>query len=79
MIQKTVPTNKIDLSGLAEKWPSTIVFRGEIKNFTGGMVAPGTLANADCSGEGPAGRFKIGKKTGYTVKSLISWLESRAN
>ena len=72
-------TSRLDFSDLAKKWPSTIVSRGQVGKFTGGMVAAGTLANADSAGNGPAGRFRIGKKTGYRVENLIRWLESRAS
>jgi hypothetical protein len=70
---------KIDLSHLAKKWPSTIVARSESREFSGGMVAPGTMANMDSQGKGPDERLKIGSKVGYTVKSFIRWLEERAS
>lgn len=65
------------LSELAEKWPSPFVARTEIKRFTGGAVAVGTLANADSRGDGPSGRFRIGKKVCYPVTAVIEWLERR--
>ena len=67
------------LSELSRKWPSPIVARTQIKIFTGGAVAVGTLANADSRGEGPSGRFTIGKKVCYPVASVIEWLERKAN
>lgn len=66
------------LSELSKKWPSPIVARTEIKAFTGGAVAVGTLANADSRGDGPAGRFTIGKKVCYPVSSVIEWLEGKS-
>ena len=72
-------SKEIDLSQLAEKWPSTIVARSEAKKFSGGMVSSGTLANLDCKGKGPDGGIKIGRKKGYTVESFIRWLEERAS
>jgi hypothetical protein len=70
--------HSIDLSAMKEKWSSAVVARTEVKKFSGGIVAPGTLANADCLGEGPEGAFRVGKKVVYPVASLIAWLESRA-
>ena len=71
--------NKVDLSFLADRWPSDVVARKEVGKFSGGLVAPGTLANMDSKGEGPSGGFKIGRKKGYPVKSLIEWLEQRTS
>jgi hypothetical protein len=68
---------KIDLSDLAQKWPSTVVARTEVRNFSGGLINEKYLANLDSQGAGPGGRFKMGRKVGYSVNSLITWLESR--
>jgi hypothetical protein len=68
---------RIDLSHLADKWTSTVVARGEVGNFSGGMVRPKYLANLDSKGEGPE-RIRIGRKIGYPVKSFVAWLEGRA-
>lgn len=64
------------LSHLADKWPSSIVARQKIGEFTGGLISEKTVANMDCLGQGPP-RVRIGRKIGYPVPSLISWLESR--
>ncbi|MDZ7759947.1 MAG: hypothetical protein U5L00_06790 [Desulfovermiculus sp.] len=69
---------KVDLSHLAERWPSSIVAREKIKDFTGGTLSPGRLANLDAVGEGPPGRMKIGRKIAYPVGPLVQWLENRA-
>jgi hypothetical protein len=61
------------------KWPSAIVARTEIPKLTGGAVAAGTVANADSRGEGPKGRFYIGKRVCYPVVSVIEWLESKSH
>ncbi len=67
----------IDLSHLAKHWPSTIVAREKIREFTGGAISPGRIANLDAIGEGPPGRMKIGRKIAYPVDDLIHWLEQR--
>lgn len=66
------------LSHLAEKWPSSIVSREKISDFTGGALSPGRLANLDSMGQGPEERIRIGRKIAYPVSSLIPWLEKRA-
>ena len=68
---------KRDLSELKIKWPSAVVARTDIRSFTGGLVSERYIANLDSQGTGPEGRFKVGRKVGYPVDSLISWLEKR--
>jgi hypothetical protein len=68
---------KPDLSDLKRKWPSAVVARTEVGNFSGGLMSEKYIANLDSQGAGPEGRFKVGRKVGYTVDSLITWLESR--
>lgn len=68
---------KINLSSLKEKWPSSIVARVEVGNFTGGVLSEKYLANLDCQMKGPDERFKIGRKVAYPIDSLLRWLEAR--
>ncbi len=65
------------LASLKNKWPSSIVARTDVGEFTGGMISPGTVANADCLGEGPEGAIRIGRNVGYPVDSFLSWLSKR--
>ena len=68
-----------DLSYLAQKWPSGVVARERISDFTGGLLSPGRMANLDVAGQGPPERIRFaGRKIAYPVNSLIKWLESRA-
>ena len=69
---------KIDLSSLAEKWPSPYVARKAISKFSGGTITPGYISNLDSQGMGPIGRIQIGRQIVYPVESLIRWLEYRA-
>jgi hypothetical protein len=69
---------KIDFSRMAARWPSEILFRNKVGEFTGGMVSGRTMANLDSSGEGIEDRFYVGNKTGYFVESFIKWFEKRA-
>jgi hypothetical protein len=77
MIEK-VKIKPVDLSYLADSWPSPIVPRNRVSEFSGGVVNPKHLANLDSQGLGPKGRFTIGRKVVYPVESLVSWLEERS-
>ncbi|SPD74324.1 hypothetical protein PITCH_A230010 [uncultured Desulfobacterium sp.] len=68
----------IDLSYLADNWPSPIVSRDKLTEFSGGLLHPRTTANHDCFGTGPKGAIRVGRKVAYPVKSLIEWMEKRA-
>jgi hypothetical protein len=70
--------NKEVLREMLSKWGSSIVCRGEIRRFTGGLISPKSLANLDSRGEGPAGAFRFGSKVAYPVAEVVSWLEMRA-
>lgn len=61
----------------ADKWPAPYVARSKTKEFTGGVYAPGYMANLDSLGEGPEGAFKIGRQTCYPVNPFIEWLIER--
>lgn len=63
---------------LASAWPSPLVARSEVGRFSGGLLTPRYLANLDCRGEGPSGRFYVGRKVCYPVYELVEWIQSRA-
>ncbi len=71
---------KINLRILAEKWPSAIVSRDKVEDFTGGLITSKYLANLDSAKdkEGPPSRIKIGRKVAYPVAEFVEWLEKRA-
>lgn len=56
------------------RWPSSIVARTEIHKFTGGAISHRTFANLDCQGKGPPGRFYMGRKVVYPIRTLVLWL-----
>lgn len=62
---------------LYERWPSDIVARAKVEEFTGGVVTAKYLANLDSQGKGPEGRIRIGRKVAYRVDKFIEWLETR--
>lgn len=79
---KTVATHAPDpdiekvFETLAEKWPSTVISRDQIFEFTGGAISRGRMANLDSLGDGPE-RIRIGRKIVYPVGPLIKWLIAR--
>ncbi len=71
---------KPNFEDLKNRWPSSLVARQSIKEFSGGILNPRTMANLDSRGEGPKGRIRIdGRKVAYDVDELIAWLEARSN
>lgn len=69
---------KFNFKSFKERWPSPVVAREEIHNFTGGAMTDKYMANLDSQKAGPDERFKIGHKVVYPVDSLIRWLEKRS-
>ena len=65
------------IKGMLDKWPSNIVSRIEAPQFSGGSVSVKLLANQDCQGTGPVGRFYVGRKACYTGESLAKWIRAR--
>jgi hypothetical protein len=63
---------------LGAKWPSTWVARTDIERFTGGLISEKYIANLDCTGKGPAGRVRCGRKVVYPVANVIKWLQARS-
>jgi len=59
-------------------WPATVIGRKVIREFSGGILSPKTLANEDSKGTGPAGRFLLCGQTCYTKDAMGAWLKSRA-
>jgi hypothetical protein len=64
---------------MADKWPSAILSRQEASKFTGGAVSSKFCANADSLGQGPDGRFNIGRKVCYPVPGFCEWLRARSD
>ncbi len=63
---------------MVDRWPSPVVARTAVREFSGGIVNERTLANLDCRGAGPKGRFRIGRKIVYSAVELAAWLEGNA-
>ena len=78
MEQESIEFDKVNetLEDLRSKWPSTLVPRERIYEFSGGLINPRTMANLDSRGEGPD-RMRIGKKVAYPLDSLIEWMKNK--
>ena len=63
---------------MIDRWPSAVVARRQIKEFTGGIISPKYLANQDSLGTGPSKRIEICGRIGYPVDALVEWLKSRS-
>lgn len=64
---------------MGKRWPSALVARHEVGRFTGGLLAPGTMANLDSAGQGPAERVLLGtRRVAYPVRALVDWLRGRS-
>jgi len=61
---------------LRSELPSTFS-RSEIGRLLGGIIAPGTLANEDSRGTGPAGQFFVGRRACYRRDPFLDWLAPR--
>lgn len=62
---------------MAAKWPSPLVARKQVAEFSGGLINPRTLSNMDSAGTGPKERMKVGGTVVYPVDSFVEWLEAR--
>lgn len=60
-----------------QAWPAPIIARSEIGTFTGGLIAPRSLANLDSLRKGPSRKVKLGRSVGYEKAALIEWLTAR--
>ena len=68
---------KVDLSFLKERWPSEIIARSQVANFTGGALNEKVIARLDGQGAGPK-KIKVNGRIAYPVNDFIQWLQKRA-
>lgn len=71
--------NDFNFQELKKKWPSALVAREMVSEFTGGLISSRYIANLDSAGHGVPDRIRIGRKVAYPIDSLIEWLEKRAS
>jgi len=65
----------LDIDQMAEKWPSNIIARKKVGEFTGHIVTGKTVANYEAKGEGPDGKIKFGRNAGYIKAPFVAWLK----
>lgn len=59
---------------LKKSWPSPLVARSRVEQFSGGILTQRTMANKDARGEGPA-KIRFGtKQVAYDRDELITWM-----
>ncbi len=61
---------------LSDSFPA-IISRRDVGRFTGGLIAPRTMANLDSLGQGPRQRLRLGRNVGYTREAFLDWLAGR--
>ena len=66
----------MELPTIGKGWPDFFT-RRQAEKLTGGGIDARTLANLDCLGEGPSGRFRLGRKTVYLREPFIEWIKGR--
>lgn len=62
---------------LIDAWPSGLVARKQVGEFSGGAVAAQTLANLAARNEGPPPIW-IGRRVCYETRALAEWIATRA-
>ncbi len=66
------------IDNMAAAWPSAVVARKAVKEFTGGTASGKSLANEDSRGTGIDGRFLMCGQTVYPKEALVAWLKTKA-
>jgi hypothetical protein len=66
------------IEAMAARWPSPVVARKAVGDFSGGTLSPKTCANEDSAGSGIEGRFLLMNQVVYPVDALVAWLKGRA-
>jgi len=70
----------LDPEEMLRNWnrPFVVRDRVDLHAATGGAVHPRTMANLDCLGKGPDGRFRVGRKVLYPADKFFAWFAARA-
>jgi hypothetical protein len=65
------------LRELEQNWGSPFIARLDVGRATGGAIHHRTMANYDCEGRGPQGRFLLNGKVVYPLRQFVQWLRTR--
>lgn len=74
MDQSKQVDREILISSLVQKWPSALVSRDRLKDFSGGVISGRTAANYEAMGKGCKAKIFIGKRACYPVESIAAWV-----
>lgn len=67
----------IDLEELSSAWPSMLVARSEIGEFTRGLYKARSFNTFDGAKKGIKRRIRINTKIAYLKSDVIEWLKNR--
>jgi hypothetical protein len=62
---------------MSEQWPWVFVLRLDAKKATGNVFTPDHVKNMELRGEGPNGKFRIGKKVAYPRDEFYAWFAEK--
>jgi len=63
---------------MVERWPSALVARRKVGDFTGGAISPKYLANLDCLNLGPSEKVVVAGHVCYPTQPFSDWLRARS-
>lgn len=63
---------------MAKQHQSPIIARADVGKLTGGAISPKYCANMDSLGEGPKGRFMVGRRVVYKIDEFLTWLREHS-
>jgi len=64
---------------MKDHWPSAAVAQTSVGDFTGGLINPRTLANLNSLGQGPNGKYRLGRTVFYDIDFFVVWMRDRFN
>lgn len=77
VLVENLPKQSDDLQKKLEEGLPLLLTRQDLATYFGKLFSPAYMANLDSRGEGPAGRYRIGKKVVYERAALVEWIVTR--
>jgi hypothetical protein len=62
------------VESLVQRWPSALVSRDKLKEFSGGVISGRTAANYESLGKGCRAKLIVGKRACYPTEAVAEWL-----
>ena len=69
--------NTVDLEELSNSWPSTLVARNEMEEFTRGLYKGRSFNTYDGAKIGIKRRIRLNTKIAYLKSDVIDWLKNK--